>query len=102
MSPLVLLALLWSVPASLLVMLYAAYRQPWLELLGPGRPEDRPRVARLYVRWFPLVNGVGVGAVTLGLPGWRGWPAVLALATYCTGRGGGELGLWLRERRAAR
>lgn len=95
MSPLVLLALLWSVPASSLVMLYVAYRQP-------GSAEDRTREARLYVRWFPLLMGVGVGALTLGLPGWYGWPPVLALATYCTGRGGGELGLWLRERRAAR
>lgn len=101
MPPIVFLAILWAVPMGFLVMLYIGYRQPaWWAADLPA--ELLAGYAKRFVRWVPLFLSVACGAILLGVSGWTGWPSVLTVIIYAACRAGGELGLWLRERRAAR
>lgn len=97
MHPVVLVALVWVAPFTSALMFYGVYRRPSGWLAGISREHEG-----WVVRWFPLFLAMLTGAMVVGLPGWAGWPPVLTLVTYCAGRGGGELGRWLRERRTAR
>ncbi len=92
-----LLALIWSVPVLLGAMFYLSYWQPFLGEFDLS-PEENDLRARWYAKWGPAFASIGAGVILLGTPGWW-WPSAIVIGCYCSGRIGGELGLWARRRK---